>query len=590
MSKSLSRLIKNSKDKFNKGLISLATGAMLYAGTFGLSNKVYAQEQITIPVGTTPYSVAIKDANNDGYNDIITANANSNNVSFLKWNGTNFDSQIVLPVGIHPVSMAIGDVDNDGDNDIITANQTSDDISLIRWNGTNFDSSMNVFAGSKPTGVVIADVDNDGKNEVVTANYTGNNVSVLRWNGTTFDSPITYPTDSYPHSVAVGDVNSDGRNDIVTANYLPKKVSILLGNGTGFNPSPALNVGDSPTYVVIADADNDGDNDIVVANSAHQSGASGISNISLIKWNGTNFDPQTQLTAGHHIDSVVVGDVNNDGYNDIACTNRNDNTISLIRWNGNNFDPQIVMPVGTYPISVGIGDANNDGCNDVVVANSTSNNISLFYGTFPKEIYLNPKKKINKILELIVGKESYPITLHLSPGIYNENVTMNPWENIIGDDKEKSVIAGSIKCADNSSLANLTIRNLELYSTNICVNSANVSPVVYNTIIDGNGNPLSLGVLVSGASSLADISSNTLINHHIGVQLNNSEANFEKNTMKNSEYGIWYFNTIDNESKRSMELKEIRKGNKFENIILKDILYLNEPPKRNNPKDIPPKK
>jgi len=317
-----------SKSKIGKSLIGLSSGLMIYAGTFCLPNKSYAQA---------------------------------------------FDQQINISVGVHPVSVTIGDADNDGYNDIITANQISNDISFLRWNGNNFDSPITTFAGFKPTKVVIADADNDGKNEVVTANYTGNNVSLLRWNGTGFNSPVTFPTAPYPHSVAVGDLNNDGKNDIVTAHTVAGTVSLLLGNGTDFNPYINMKAGDYSQEAVIADADNDGNNDIIVANSAH---GGGVSNISLFRGNGTNFDPQIQLTAGNHIDSVIVGDVNNDGKNEIVCTNRNDNTVSLIRWNETNFNPQIVMPVGTYPMSVAIGDADNDRYNDIVTANSTSDNIS----------------------------------------------------------------------------------------------------------------------------------------------------------------------------------------------------------------------
>ena len=375
--KSLTELVNSvTRSKIGKSLIGLTIGAISYAGAFGLSNKSYAQ---------------------------------------------TFDPQINLSVGAYPLSVAVGDANNDGYNDIITANQISDDISFLRWNRTNFDSSINLFAGSKPTGVVIADVDNDGKNEVVTANYTGNNVSLLRWNGNRFNSPLNFPTAPYPHSVAVGDANNDGRNDIVTAHTVNGTISLLLGNGNGFDLYSTLKVGNYPTHVVIADADNDGDNDIVTANSAHDGG--GVSNISLIKWNGANFDPQIQLTAGSHIDSVAVGDADNDKYNDIMCTNRNDNNVSLLRWNGTGFNSPVNFPTGTYPMSVAIGDANNDGYNDIVTANSTSNNISFlrWNGT-----------GFNSQIIMPAGKTPYQVAIgDANNDGYNDIITANANSNNI---------------------------------------------------------------------------------------------------------------------------------------------------------------
>ena len=70
-----------------------------------------------------------------------------------------------------PSSVVIGDVDNDGDNDIVTANnETGDDISLILWNGTDFDADVRLPVGSFPSSVALGDVDSDGDNDVETVN------------------------------------------------------------------------------------------------------------------------------------------------------------------------------------------------------------------------------------------------------------------------------------------------------------------------------------------------------------------------------------------------------------------------------------
>ena len=63
-----------------------------------------------------------------------------------------------MSVGDTPRSVFIADADNDGDNDIVTANNSSGDISLIRWNGTGFDAEERITAGASPMHRVLSEV------------------------------------------------------------------------------------------------------------------------------------------------------------------------------------------------------------------------------------------------------------------------------------------------------------------------------------------------------------------------------------------------------------------------------------------------
>jgi len=127
-----------------------------------------------------PYSVFIGDVNNDGYNDIVTSNSVavlpvSYEISVLLWNNTagDWDSVIWRAVGDSPWSVFIGDADNDGDNDIATANYDDNTVSIICWNesSSDWDSVKTKAVGVHPYSVFIEDADNDGLIDVVTANW-----------------------------------------------------------------------------------------------------------------------------------------------------------------------------------------------------------------------------------------------------------------------------------------------------------------------------------------------------------------------------------------------------------------------------------
>ncbi|CAF5011365.1 unnamed protein product, partial [Rotaria sp. Silwood1] len=128
--------------------------------------------------------------------------------------------------------------------------------------------------GNTPTSVFVADVDKDGDNDIVVANSGSNNAGVLLNNGAgAFAPQVVYGTlaGSTPQSVVVTDANGDGKLDIVTANSGTNNFGVILGNGDGtFAATPvtyATGAGTAPTSVVAGDVDRDGDNDILVADT-----------------------------------------------------------------------------------------------------------------------------------------------------------------------------------------------------------------------------------------------------------------------------------------------------------------------------------
>jgi hypothetical protein len=338
--------------------------------------------QITRTVGDYPYSVFIGDANNDGYNDIATANANSDNVSILLWNSISggWNSQITRIVGDHPCSIFIGDVNNDGFNDIATANDFANTVSILLWNSIagNWNPQITRSVGLHPISVFIGDANNDGYNDIAIANYMDEMVSILLWNSTAgnWNPQITRNVGDGPCSIFIGDANNDGYNDIATANGNTHTVSILLWNSTAgtWDSQITRTVGNSPKSVFIGDANNDGYNDIATANYDSDS-------VSLLLWNNTagNWNPQITRTVGYSPYSVFIGDANNDGYNDIATANMNYENVNILLWNSNvgNWDSPITQNVGGASLSIFIRDANNDGFNDIATANYAADTVSL---------------------------------------------------------------------------------------------------------------------------------------------------------------------------------------------------------------------
>ncbi|MFX1467759.1 MAG: FG-GAP-like repeat-containing protein [Promethearchaeota archaeon] len=405
---------------------------------------------ITKPVGRFPHSVFVGDANNDGYNDIVTANQDDDDISIYLWNaGSNdWDEQIRRPVkpgggfpppiGFWPVEVSVNDANNDGYNDIITLNFWSNDVSILLWNidSSDWDPPIIKSVGKGPYGLFIGDANNDGYNDIVTSNRDNNDISIYLWNvgSNEWDPQIRTSAGDDPERVFIGDANNDGYNDIVATNFGKDYVSIILWNSASSNWDPRFTrkIGSNPMGVFIEDANNDGYNDIIAT-------IVGEDKISILPWNAGSPDWDTLITkpVGRFPHSVFVGDANNDGYNDIVTANQDDDDVSIYLWNAgsNDWDEQIRRPVkpgggfpppiGFWPVEVSVNDANNDGYNDIITLNFWSNDVSILLWNIDSSDWDPPIIKS-------VGKGPYGLFIgDANNDGYNDIVTSNRDNNDI---------------------------------------------------------------------------------------------------------------------------------------------------------------
>ncbi len=90
-------------------------------------------------VGMDPVSVAVGDFNGDGKLDLATANSDSANVTVLLGNGSGGFAAAAggpLAVGFQPQSVAVGDFNGDGIQDLVTANAITNNVTLLLGNGS----------------------------------------------------------------------------------------------------------------------------------------------------------------------------------------------------------------------------------------------------------------------------------------------------------------------------------------------------------------------------------------------------------------------------------------------------------------------
>ncbi|MBI3785836.1 MAG: VCBS repeat-containing protein [Deltaproteobacteria bacterium] len=230
--------------------------------------------------------------------------------------------------------------------------------------------SVNVDA--TPSAIVSADFNHDGTPDVALADQMGSKVLVLLANSARFAvgdcigavQSLSINTGSIPAALAAGDLDANDSIDIAVA--VPNGILLLRNNGMGQFTAEAQPIVacDSPQSVVIADVDGDGRADIVVGN--------GNGMVTLLYGKSGGFEAPTSMSADGAVTSLVVRDLNNDSFLDIATVSSGNNDLIVFLQragvNRRNFDKLAAVPAGSSPTAAVAADFNLDGDLDLAIS------------------------------------------------------------------------------------------------------------------------------------------------------------------------------------------------------------------------------
>ncbi|CAF1642375.1 unnamed protein product, partial [Adineta steineri] len=184
-----------------------------------------------------------------------------------------------------------------------------------------------------------------------------------------FHSIILYPGHIHLSSspLAVADFNSDGHLDIAIIKRGERNIDLLFGNGNGNfqEPTKSLILSDNElTLVVVGNLNNDSYPDLVFAN-----GANNDIGVLLGTRGGTFLAQMTHLIeADGLLNSIIIGDFNNDDATDLIVTTTIENTVILLYGNNNGgFQAQkIISNRDCTNKNLVVGDFNKDGQPDFI--------------------------------------------------------------------------------------------------------------------------------------------------------------------------------------------------------------------------------
>jgi hypothetical protein len=389
----------------------LLAAALVAASLFVAVSEAFGSfgAPVGFVAGTSPRSVAAGDLNGDGKTDLVTVSTNpASEVSILLGDGVgSFSDAPGSPflAGGFPQSVAIGNLDAGSVPDLVVTNPFTHEISILLGVGDGSFGAPNSIAtgGLGSRYVAIGNLNADGFADLAITNPSSVNVSILLGDGTGSFAPAPgspYPvsskpafTPSSPFAIAIANFNG-GRPDLVVGSQATS-IYVMFGNADGSfttTPDSTILAGDEPPTpgvesvpqaVATGDLDGDGFADIAAANR-------GDNSVSVVLGNGDGtFGPKTQFDVGTKPESVAIGNLNGGSIPDIAVANVdpgiNPDSVSVLLGTGDgSFGAATSLPFPggtTDPLSIAIANLNGDSLSDIVTTNSEVPGVSVFFGT-----------------------------------------------------------------------------------------------------------------------------------------------------------------------------------------------------------------
>ncbi len=182
----------------------------------------------------------------------------------------------------------------------------------------------------------------------------------MRGDGTFSFQKATVTRDSWPLQARASDINGDGSSDIVTLMF-GSTVQLMSNQGDGSFRAKEFTIGSWPAGMAIADFNADGYVDVAAANRV----AGTIS--LLLNVSGNEFSAPRAYEIGRDANAMALVDVTSDAIPDLLTPSLGTNAIFLRRGElDGSFGDLEMLSLNSPSAFFAVGDVNNDGHEDIL--------------------------------------------------------------------------------------------------------------------------------------------------------------------------------------------------------------------------------
>jgi PKD repeat protein len=341
-----------------------------------------------------PAGIFINDVDNNGFNDIIAAGADANEICVWLHDGDNpvtWTKEIVDENFIGAIYVYAEDVDGDSLIDLVGAGWYGHEVAWwknlggsnpIQWKKQVIDSNF-----MQAHEVFVMDLDKDNNMDVIGASAQGHIVAWWRNDGS---NPVNWTRQnigtgfSGARSIFVNDIDGDNDNDVVGAALLSNEIAWWRndgGNPISWTKFPVANNFNGAHKVCLFDLD--GDQDLDILGTAYM-------NNQIAWWRNDGGDPVewTKIEVSNNFYGAVIAysyDIDVDGDVDVVGSAQGSNQIawwsneggnSLV-WNKHQIKTAFS---GVWPLH--IGDIDGDTDIDVVAGANNANTINWWENSY----------------------------------------------------------------------------------------------------------------------------------------------------------------------------------------------------------------